>query len=67
MITGPMDPDFFAYHRGEEKRVPIKIHPEVKSRLSNLLVFNQEMRGVGFSEFINRAIDQAYREMGKHE
>jgi hypothetical protein len=40
------------------ERVPINIHPDVREALRNLL-FEQDMRGVGYSEFIARAIDAA--------
>lgn len=39
-------------------REPINIHPDVRTRLRNLL-FMAEMRGVGYTEFINRAVEKA--------
>ena len=39
-------------------RSPINIAPEVRARLADLL-YEEEMRGVGYSEFINRACELA--------
>ena len=44
------------------ERVPIKIHPDVRDRLKNLL-FEPEMQAVGYSEFINRACEVAETEI----
>lgn len=43
----------------DERRVPIYIHPNVRQRLHSLLMHNEEMRGVGYSAFINRACEVA--------
>lgn len=42
-------------------RVPINIDREVREELNNLL-YQPFMRGVGYSEFIRRAIRCAYEE-----
>lgn len=42
-------------------RVEMLVHPETRERLRELL-YQPFMRGVGWSEFINRAIDRAYEE-----
>lgn len=47
------------------EREPINIHPTVKERLRTLL-FEPEMRGVGFSEFIDRAVEAAVAEIAQH-
>lgn len=41
----------------DPERVPINIHPEVRQRLRDLLFDNPELRGVGYSSFINRACE----------
>lgn len=41
------------------ERVPIDIDPAVRERLRNLLVFHPELRGVGYSAFIERACEVA--------
>lgn len=46
----------------ERERVPIEIAPDVRTRLRNLL-FHPEMRAVGYSEFISRALDMAEAEL----
>ena len=43
-------------------RVPINIHPETRSALIGLL-FTDPWRGVGYSEFLNRAIERAKAEL----
>lgn len=43
-------------------RVPIEIHPEVRTRLRNLLM-REGMEGVGYSAFINRACEMAETEL----
>ncbi len=43
------------------ERVPINIDKNTRENLLRLL-YQPWMRGVGFSEFINRAIDCAYEE-----
>ena len=48
--------------RPQGERVPINIDEDVRERLRNLL-YEPDMRGVGYSEFIGRAIDQAYAEL----
>jgi hypothetical protein len=45
-------------------RTPINIDGEVREELRNLL-YQPFMRGVGYSEFIKRAIDRAYEEADK--
>jgi len=45
------------------ERSPINIAPEAKEALTGLL-YRPEMRGVGFSEFILRAVDAAWGELG---
>jgi hypothetical protein len=45
-------------------RVPINIAPEVRARLRNLL-WEREMRGVGYSAFINRACEVAEAEIAE--
>lgn len=47
------------------KRVPINIDPEVRERLAHLL-WQPEMRGIGYSAFLNRAIDIAMAEIKHH-
>lgn len=49
--------------RGRE-RMPINIHPDVRERLRDVL-FEDEMRGVGYSEFINRACEIAESEIAQ--
>jgi hypothetical protein len=51
-------------HRSPEtdERVPINIAPDVRKRLRDLL-FEPEMRGVGYSAFINRAVEAAETEI----
>ncbi len=44
------------------KRVAIQIAPSARQALSNLL-YQREMRGVGYSEFILRAVDVAVAEL----
>lgn len=41
-----------------EERVPIEIHPIVRTELRALLMGDPNLRGVGYSEFIMRAIRQ---------
>lgn len=48
--------------RPQGERVPINIAPEVRERL-NVLLYEPEMRGVGYSEFIDRAIRHALAEL----
>lgn len=43
-------------------RVPINIDPAVRKRLRDLL-FEPELRGVGYSAFINRACEAAETEI----
>jgi hypothetical protein len=43
-------------------RKAIKIDPEVRNGLTALL-FEPEMRGVGYSEFIQRAVKAAHEEI----
>lgn len=45
----------------DETRVPINIDDGTRARLLDLL-FQPYMRGVGYSEFIDRAIARAYEE-----
>ena len=45
------------------ERAPINIDKGVRTQLIALLYQLPEMRGVGFSEFIMRAVDQARREI----
>jgi hypothetical protein len=40
----------------------MNVHPDVVNRLHRFL-FEDEMRGVGFSEFISRALDRAEFEL----
>lgn len=42
----------------DAERVPINIHPTVRQNLA-LLLHEADMRGVGYSEFISRAIAAA--------
>ena len=42
-------------------RSPINIHPEVRAALVRLL-FESDMEGVGYSEFVRRAIAAAQEE-----
>lgn len=37
-------------------RVPIEIHPDVRTRLAYFLM-RKELSGVGYSDFIDKAID----------
>ena len=46
-----------------EKRVPLNIHPDAWRKLRDLL-FEPDMQGVGYTEFIERAIDMANSEKG---
>jgi hypothetical protein len=48
--------------RPQGDRVPINIHPETRRRLVELLYLPQ-MRGVGYSEFIDRAVAAAAAEI----
>ena len=51
------------YHNPEhDRRVPINIAPEVRKRLRDLL-FQPEMQGVGYSAFINRAVENVEGEI----
>jgi len=45
-------------------RKPIEIHPDVRSRLNNLL-FEPEMRAVGYSEFVDRALAVAEEDLAR--
>lgn len=47
--------------RPRAERVPIMIDPEIRERL-RLLLFEDDMRGVGYSEFLLRAITAAEQE-----
>lgn len=47
--------------RPEGRRVPIEISEHVRADLRHLL-HRQWMRGVGYSEFISRAIERAHQE-----
>jgi hypothetical protein len=44
-----------------KEREPILIHPEARKRLSNLLYHEPLMQGVGYSEFVMRAVAAAKR------
>lgn len=46
----------------DRRREPINIHPDARERLRRLL-FEPELRGVGYSEFIHRACDMAESEI----
>jgi hypothetical protein len=48
----------------DETRVPINIDADVRDRLRHLL-YQPYMRGVGWSEFIDRAVEAAYAEQGE--
>ena len=48
----------------DEERVPINIAPEARDRLRKLL-FEPEMRAVGYSEFIQRACEAAEAEIAQ--
>jgi len=50
--------------RPEGDRVPINISEKTRTRLNRFL-YLPEMRGVGFSEFINRALDAAEAELNE--
>ena len=43
----------------DNERVPINIHPDVRFRLAALLTHNDEFHGVGYSQFIERAVEVA--------
>ncbi len=45
----------------DETRVPINIDRDVRAKLNDLL-YLPFMRGVGYSEFIQRAIERTYEE-----
>lgn len=45
----------------QDSRVPINIDPSTRMELRDLL-YQPFMRGVGYSEFINRAVKRAYEE-----
>lgn len=47
--------------RGDE-RVPMNVHPDVRDDLRNLL-FEPEMRAVGYSEFLARAVAACRQEI----
>lgn len=40
-----------------DERVEIKIHPHARLALSNLLLYEPSLRGVGYSEFIMAAVE----------
>lgn len=44
------------------ERKPINIHPVARARLNQLL-FEPEMRAIGYSEFIMRACNEAYQQI----
>ena len=46
----------------DSTRVPINIDADVRQRLRDLL-YEPEMRGVGYSEFIDRAVRAAWAEI----
>lgn len=48
--------------RPQGERVPINIDANVRQQLRDLL-YAPDMRGVGYSEFIKRAVDQAKEEI----
>lgn len=48
--------------RPKGDRVPINIAESVREDLRNLL-YQSELRGVGYSEFIQRAVELAWREI----
>jgi hypothetical protein len=48
--------------RPQGERVPINIDENVREKLRNLL-YEPEMRGVGWSEFIDRAVDLAWEQL----
>ena len=50
--------------RPDGERVPINIDTDVRDRLRELL-FEPKMRGVGYSEFIERAIIAAREELNQ--
>lgn len=52
-------------HPPDDRRVPCMIHPEVRDRLQALLLRNPELRGVGYSAFINRACEAAEGEIAE--
>jgi hypothetical protein len=45
-------------------RVDVHVHPTARRRLHALL-FEPEMRGVGYSEFIMRACDEAEKQIAE--
>lgn len=53
-----------AHRENPRERVPILIHPEVRDRLNNLL-HNPELKGVGYSSFIERACEIAETEIAE--
>lgn len=46
----------------DQRREPINIHPDVRERLKRLLL-QPEMRGVGYSSFIDQACTLAEEEI----
>ncbi len=48
--------------RPNGERVPINIAAEVRDQLCSLL-YEPEMRGVGYSEFVQRAVTAAWKEI----
>lgn len=48
-------------NREPDRRTPINIHPEAQAALQSLLVHDSRFKGVGYSEFIFRAV-KAVRE-----
>lgn len=46
----------------DKDRVPMNVHPQVRARLHRVL-FEPELRGVGYSEFIDRAVATAEAEI----
>lgn len=47
----------FSHHEGKTESVEMRVAPEVRDRLRNVLINDERMRGVGYSEFVDRALD----------
>jgi hypothetical protein len=48
--------------RPQGERVPMNVDRDVREKVRSLL-YEPEMRGVGYSEFLQRAVDAAWAEL----
>lgn len=51
-------------NRPQGRRVPMNVDEKTRAAVRDLL-FQPWMRGVGYSEFLERAVDRAYEEAGQ--